>query len=204
MGVRPQHFILGAFFLLRAPTHKLNLQRQHHGKDWQLWILRDLDWLGYHGASELIWNWNIKVVVDLNWSNLIPQQECLLWQKSFEPFRGMQRDVYKIKSQGLRPNTSGCQADPWGAPFSSKGSLCRLRLSSRNPPLQCLEYQQIRDKFGPCGWSRHPPGSFALVFLPFFFLRFAFLCWSAFVSWGSSMEQPAVPNANLNDAIFNK
>ena len=116
---------------------------------------------------------------------------------------GMQRDVYKIKSQGLRPNTSGCQADPWGAPFSSKGSLCWLRLSSRNPPLQRSEYQQIRDTFGLCGWSRHPPGSFALVFLPFFFLRFAFLCWSAFVSWGSSMEQPAVPNANLNDAIFN-
>ena len=88
--VRPQHFTLGAFYFLRVPAHKLNWQRQHDGKDAQLWTLRDLDWLGYHGASELIWNWNIKVVVDLNWSNLIPQQECLLWQKSFEPFNAAQ------------------------------------------------------------------------------------------------------------------
>ena len=57
--VRPQHFTLGAFYFLRVPAHKLNWQRQHDGKDAQLWTLRDLDWLGYHGASEPTWNWNI-------------------------------------------------------------------------------------------------------------------------------------------------
>ena len=114
---------------------------------------------------------------------------------------GMQGEVYKIKSQGLRPNTSGCQADPWGAPFSSKGSLCWLRLSSRNPPLQCLEYQQIRDKIWPL-WMEQAPSRVLRPCLPPLFL--SPLCLSLLKRLcllGSSMEQPAVPNANLNDAI---